>query len=110
MKNSRRAWIIFRTILTILFIYFLISYYQVESGNYQNELTKKTIITEEKIKEFEQDVKDGNYVDIKNYTENNYVDTRTPVSKIGNKVGSSIDSFINEEAEDFFKLIKKYFF
>ena len=110
MKNSKKAWQVFKTILILLFIFFLINYYQVESGNYQNELTQKTILTEEKIKEFEQDVKDGNYIDLKNYTENNYVDTSNAFSKFGNHIGEGLEKIINEKGQDFFKIIKKYFF
>lgn len=110
MKNTHQAWLIFKRILIILFILFLINYYQVESGNYKNKLAEKTLLTEEKIREFEEDVKSGKYVDIKDYTEYNYIDTSTPVATIGNKVGSSIDNFINEKAPNFFKIIKKYFF
>ncbi len=110
MKNSKKAWQVFKTILILLFIFFLINYYQVESGNYQNELTQKTILTEEKIKEFEQDVKDGNYIDLKNYTENNYVDTSNTISKFGNHIGEGLEKIINEKGQDFFKIIKKYFF
>ncbi len=110
MKNSREAWLVFKRILIILFIFFLINYYQVESGNYKNELTEKTILTEEKIKEFEEDVKNGEFVDIKDYTESNYIDTSTPVATIGNKVGKTIDNIINEKAPNLFKIIKKYFF
>lgn len=110
MPNNRHAWLIFKRILIILFIFFLLNYYQVESGNYQSELTSKTILTEEKIKEFEEDVKNGEFVDIKDYTTNNYVDTSTPVATLGNKIGSSIDNFVNGRAGEFFEIIKKYFF
>ena len=82
MKNSREAWVVFRRIIFILFIIFLINYYQVESGNYENEINKKTILTEEKIHEFEEDVKNGNFIDIKDYTETPYVDTTTITSNI----------------------------
>ncbi len=110
MHNSRTAWLVFKRILIILFILFLINYYQVESGNYQSELSKKTILTEEKIREFEDDVRNGEYVDIKDYTESNYVDTSNNVSKAGNKVGNAIDKLVNEKAPNFFKILKKYFF
>jgi phage/plasmid-associated DNA primase len=68
MKNSRTAWIIFRRILTFLFIIFIILYFQVETG-LVSEAKTKAIITQENIKKFEEDVKNGEYIDIKNYTE-----------------------------------------
>lgn len=109
MKNSRKAWITFRRIITILFIIFLINYYQVESGNYKNSTTKRTILTEEKIKEFEEDVKNGEFVDIKDYTETDNIDTTTTTSNIGYKVGEGIDNIVNEKADTIFKFFRKYF-
>lgn len=97
MKNSKKMWLIFSRTLTILFIVFLISYFQVNTGTYNSNLQSKTILTEEKIKEFEEDVKNGNYIDIKNYTEPEYVDVSSPLSDIGYNIGESIDDFINNK-------------
>lgn len=110
MPNNRHAWLVFKKILLILFVLFLMNYYQVASGNYRNSLTNKTILTEDKIKEFEEDVKNGEYIDIKNYTEEEYIDTRNPISKIGSGIGGGIDQIVNEKAGNFFNFIKKYFF
>lgn len=96
MKNSKKAWIIFSRTLTVLFIIFLINYFQVESGNYNN-LNDKTVLTEEKIREFEEDVKNGNYVDIKDYTTMDYTDTSNNISNMGYYIGESIDDFINNK-------------
>lgn len=109
MKNSKEAWIIFRRIITVLFIIFLINYYQVESGNYKNSTTQRTVLTEEKIREFEEDVKNGKFVDIKNYTETDTVDTTTTTSNVGYKIGEGIDKIVNEKADGIIKIIKKYF-
>lgn len=108
MKNSHKAWVIFRHILTLLFIFFLINYYQVASGNYKSEINRQTILTEEKIKEFEEDVKNGTFVDIKDYTENTYVDTSNTASNIGAKVGECLDSLINEKAKGIIDFIGKF--
>ena len=108
MKNSKKAWITFRSILLFLFIFFLISYFQVESGNYLNNTTKKTILTEEKIKEFEQDVKDGSFVDIKDYTEESYINSNNKISDLGYEIGEDIGEFASVKIVDFFKFIGKF--
>lgn len=105
MKNSREAWLIFKRILIILFIFFLITYYQAENNNYT---TNKTILTEEKIKEFEKDVKNGNYVDIKKYTEDPYVETSNTFSNLGYNLGTTITDFISVKLVDFFEFIGKF--
>lgn len=97
MKNNKKAWIIFKRIMAVLFIIFLISYFQVERGNYNNDLRNKTILTEEKIKEFEEDVRNGEYVDIKDYTEIEYIDASNTLSNLGYNIGEGIDDFINNK-------------
>lgn len=109
MKNSKKAWIIFRRITLLLFVVFLINYYQVESGNYKNAAHQKSILTEEKIREFEADVKNGKYVDLKDYTEDYYVDTSTPITDIGYSIGCGVDNFINNKVVKFFSYIGSFF-
>ena len=65
MKNSKKAWQYFKRIMLLLFMFYLINYFQVSSGNFFNNNTQKTILTEQKIKEFEEDVKNGTFIDIK---------------------------------------------
>lgn len=109
MKNSRKAWVIFRRVILILFIIFIINYFQVESGYYNDQQTMKTILTEEKIREFEEDVKNGEFVDIKDYTETTHIDTSTPAADIGYKIGEGVNDFINNRVGGFFKYIGSFF-
>lgn len=109
MKNSKRSWIIFRRITLLLFIIFLINYFQVESGNYKNDASKKAILTEEKIREFETDVKNGEFVDIKDYTNTEYIDTSTPITNLGYNIGEGVNDFINNKVTKFFTYISNFF-
>lgn len=106
MKNSRTLWIIFRRSITILFIIFVILYFQVETGT-NTSLRNKTIITEENIKKFEEDVKNGEYIDIKDYTEENNIDTSNIISNTGYIVSEKASKFIGKELVEFFKFIGK---
>lgn len=108
MKNSRKSWIIFRRIILILFVFYLINYFQVESGNYISGTTQKTILTQEKIKEFEKDVKEGKFVDIKDYTENNTIDSTNSVSNIGYTIGEGVSEFVSIKIIDFFNFVGKF--
>lgn len=105
MKNSIKAWLVFKRIIILLFIFFLINYYQAENNNYN---TNKTILTEEKIKEFEEDVKNGNYIDIKKYTEDTYVETSNSFSNLGYNLGKNITDFFSVKLVDFFEFIGKF--
>lgn len=106
MKNSIKAWKIFKRILFILFIFFLVNYFQAESNN--NLLTKKTILTEEKIKEFEEDVKNGKFVDIKDYTSQNNINTSNKVSNIGYNLGNGISEFFGVKVVEFIEFISNF--
>lgn len=92
--------------LFIVFVAFIIAY---NSGYYEANISRKSKITEEKLQEFEQDVKDGKEIDVKDYIENDYVDYSSSMSKLGNKLSSSIDSFMDSGLNDFFKLLEKLF-
>ncbi len=106
MKNSRKAWLIFRRILFLLFIFYVITYFQAQNSN--NLLSEKTILTSEKIKEFEEDVKNGEYIDIKNYTEDTYVDTSNVISNTGYNIGENITEFFGVKVVDFINFLSKF--
>ena len=104
MKNSKTAWLVFKRIITILFIIFIILYFQVETGVI-NENRNKTIITQENLKKFEEDVKNGEYIDIKNYTENNNIDTSNFMSDTGYIISEKTSKFVGKYLVDFFKFV-----
>lgn len=109
MKNSKKAWLIFKRILLFLFIIFLINNFSVSSGYYEAKVNKKTVLTQEKIEQFEKDVKNGEYIDINDYVVDDYVDTSTWISKTSNKLTEVANDFITNKAFKFFKLVGKLF-
>ena len=83
---------IVKVILIVLSIFFLSLYF----SNYNNEYYEnKTYLTEEAIKDYEKDLKEG-----KNITSNNYVpkdkNYNNNFSKIGIKTSNIIESIINK--------------
>ncbi len=106
MKNSHTAWVVFRRIISLLFILFVVLYFQVETGT-NNPLKEKTIITQENIKKFEEDVKNGEYVDIKDYTETSDIDTSNIMSDAGYLVSNQASKFIGKYLVDFFDFVGK---
>ena len=99
----------FLTLLSILFIIFVAYMVAYNSGYYEANISKKSKITEEKLQEFERDVKEGKEIDIKDYVENDYVDYSSSFSKLGNKLSSSIDTFMDSGLSDFFNFLGKLF-
>ncbi len=54
-------------ILIIIILIYIVSYYVANSGYYEYHMQEKPILTNDKIKEFEQDVKNNENIDIKDY-------------------------------------------
>ncbi len=106
MKNSKEAFINFKRIILVLFLIFLINYFQAESNN--NLVTKKTVMTEKQIEEFESDIKNGEFIDIKNYTEKTYVDTSNPISNAAYELGNGISEFFGVKVVDFINFIGNF--
>ena len=107
MQKKKFNW--FGFILSSFFIVFLAYYLAYSSGYYEANVSKKTVLTKEKLEEFEKDVKDNKEIDIKEYINNDYIDYSSSVSKIGNKISSGIDSFMDGGVTDFFDFLSKLF-
>lgn len=107
MKKKKKNY--FWLVLSCLFFVFLAYYIAFESGYYEANVSRKSKITEEKIQEFEQDVKDGKEIDVKDYVENNYIDYSSKVSKVGSSLSQGIDQFMDTGLSDFFNLLGRLF-
>ncbi|MDD5836658.1 MAG: hypothetical protein PUD34_05575 [bacterium] len=99
----------FFNILFVLFIIFMALYIALESGYYDVKMGRKATITEEKLAEFEQDVKDGKEIDLKDYLSDDYVDYSSGVSRIGSSLGTSLDKIMDGGIDDFLKIITSLF-
>lgn len=90
-----------KLIFILIIIVFISAYYISNSGYYEYELQQRTIITNEKIKEFEEDVKSGNDIDIKKYLDNEKKDYTNKItnamynlSEKGNKLTRKCITYI----------------
>lgn len=81
----------------LIIIIFLILYFSYKNGYYIDKNKQTTILTEEKIKEYEEDLKNGvdvskkDYIVINNTYDNNY--TRFTL-KLSRKIENGIDKVI----------------
>ena len=86
-----------KLISIIILISFLSAYYISNSGYYEYRMQERTILTNEKIKEFEQDVKNKENIDIKTYLDtseiyyyNNMTNLMYKISDNGTKITKKI--------------------
>ena len=84
----------------ILIFLFLGLYYTKGSGYYEFEQHKKMTLTEEKIRQFEQDVKEGIPIDSSKYLENDTTNYQNKISKI-------IEKTFKKGMESLFRFISK---
>ena len=90
-------------IIILVVLIYICSYYVSNSGYYEYHLQEKTVITNEKIKEFESDIQNNEAIDIKEYLVNEDKDYSNKVSNIIYNI--SVDS--NKVARKIIKTIFK---
>lgn len=88
-------------ILTIIII-FIVSYLVASTGYYEYQIQERTILTNEKIKKFEQDIKDNKDIDIEEYFISEEID-------YSNKFTNLVYNISDESTKVTRKIIKKIF-
>ena len=76
-------------------------------NNYSNTLFESSKMLEEQIKKFEEDVKNGNEVDINEYLVVNNKKYNNTLSKLASKLSDGISKIVNSGVEYTFKYISK---
>lgn len=107
MDDKKKKNNIFLKIIGVLFIVYF-SLYIMDNLGYYNIAAKNKVLTEEKLKEFENDVKNGKSIDIKNYVddETNY---KNFYSNIGYNASIGIDNILNKGLKKVGNILKKLF-
>ena len=97
-------------VLKVLFFLFIIyfSLYLMNNLGYYNIYSKNVMLTNDKLKEFETDIKNGESIDIKNYI-NDDVKYNNMYSEIGYNLSIGIDSLFNKGIKNVSKILKKLF-
>lgn len=98
---------IFLRILLILFIVYL-ALYLMDNLGYYNIASKNKIITYKAMQEFEQDVKQGKKIDIKEYIRDE-TDYKNSYSNLGYYLSNGIDTVLNKGFKNIGKLLEKLF-
>ena len=80
----------------VLLIGFTAIYVSEATGYYEFEQHNKKVLTEQKIKQFEEDVANGKNIDINDYVVNNKQNYETKLSKLGDKMSTSVKKIIVE--------------
>ena len=105
MEEKKKKSNIFLKILSVLFLIY-ISLYIMDSFGYYNINTKNKVLTEQAIKEFESDIKNGKSIDIKNYVGDN-TNYKNFYSNLGYNLSIGVDNVLNKGLKKVGEILKK---
>lgn len=108
MKNKKGTKMFF-FVLFILFIIYVGLYVASVSGYYESKLQRRTYLTNEEIKKFENDLKMGKDVSLKKYISNKDFNYNNKISKAGLSFSSNVEKFMSVGIVKILDVFKKLF-
>lgn len=99
--------LVVKILFGMVFIAFIISYAIGESGYYEYQLANKKYLTEEQMKKFEENVKNGSEVDLKDYTVETRIDYTNKFTDLVSNTSMSINKYLKKSIESIFGLLNK---
>ena len=94
-----------KIILILSFTIFVASYFIEETGYYDYKLQEKMVLTNEQIKKFEQDIKEGKEVDIESYLKENDKDYSNNITTNITKVSLTTNKYLKKGIESIFGIL-----
>ena len=94
-------------VFALLFLSFLVVYVAQSTGYYENLNYRKTYLTEEKIKEFENDVAEGKKINPDDYVIEEHKDYSNKLSKFGLKSSLFIEKYFKKIMNKLFGELSK---
>ena len=99
----------FFRILIILFLIYIALYIAMESGYYENKIGERVELTNDRIEQFEKDIKDGKEIDLNDYMIEEDKDYGSKFSKFGVQVSDKTEKFMTKGIQNIFNFIGSLF-
>ena len=96
---------VFKWTFLFFLVIFLTLYFSQLTGYYEFKNYQKMSLTQDQIAQFEQDIKDGKQVDIKDYVVNTDKDYQNKFSKTGLKLSTGISDLVKNSVAKIFGTI-----
>ena len=96
---------IFRKIFLILLIAFTALYVSESAGYFEYKEHNKKVMTEEKIKQFESDIKNGKNIHLEDYVVNDTKSYESKGSKIGESISKKVEKYVINGLNSTFKFL-----
>ena len=94
---------IIKLLSLLIIIAFISSYIIASSGYYEYTMQRRTIITNEKIKEFEEDVKNNKEIDLKNYLDKEEIDYSNKITTLVYNISENSNKLARKTIKYIFK-------
>ncbi len=99
----------FLQILGLLFVVFIALFISSKSGYYEASLNDKIVLTDKQIEKFEQDVLNGEVVDVNSYILEERKDYSNKFTNAGDKFNEVVEGFLTDGLQGAFKVLKTLF-
>ena len=96
-----------RLIVLILVFLFFVLYFMQASGYNEYTRNRENMLTEEQIKEYEEDIESGKDVTIKDYLNKDKVNYDNKVSELGLDLSELIGDIFNKGMNTFFEMLNE---
>ena len=96
-----------RLIILILVFLFFVLYFMQASGYNEYARNRENMLTEEQIKEYEEDIEAGRDVTIKDYLNKDKVNYDNKVSELGLDLSELIGDIFNKGMNTFFEMLNE---
>jgi len=107
MKDKKIIHKTFKMFVIISFAVYITIFISNKFGYFEYQKLKKVTLTQEQIKKFEEDVKNGNNVEIEDYLDNVNVNYQTKISQAGLDISNTLSKTISKGVNGFFSYINK---
>lgn len=106
-KKKKGTWVL--KLLGVLFVLYISLTIAIQAGYYEAKLGEKTTITEEAIKQFEEDVRSGKDVDINDYITNVQMDYSNQTTKAGVIFSKAVETVMSKGIDGMVNIFKALF-
>ncbi len=106
-KKKKGTWVL--KLLGVLFVLYISLTIAIQAGYYEAKLGEKTTITEEAIKQFEEDVRSGKDVDINDYITNVQMDYSNQTTKAGVLFSKAVEAVMSKGIDGMVNIFKALF-
>lgn len=98
---------IFKFVFLVLLMSFLVVYFSELTGYYEYQNYKKSALTEEQIKQFEEDVANGKEIDLNKYLVVETKNYNNNLSKMASNLSDGISNIVKSGVENTFKFLSR---